>query len=54
MRSKVANYPVEKLEALVLSVAQQHLRVIELFGLVMGFLIGVGQAVFFYITHNGR
>ncbi len=52
VRTKVANYPVEKLEALVLSVAQQHLRVIELFGLAMGFLIGVGQAIFFYVTHK--
>jgi uncharacterized membrane protein YheB (UPF0754 family) len=54
VRQKVADYPVEKLEALVLSVAQQHLRVIEMFGLVMGFVIGIGQAVFFYVTHTGR
>ncbi len=52
VRMKVANYPVEKLEALVLSVAQQHLRVIELFGLMMGFLIGIAQALFFYVTHK--
>ncbi|HVG39844.1 MAG TPA: DUF445 family protein [Pyrinomonadaceae bacterium] len=43
VRRKVADYPVEKLESLVLSVAQQHLRTIELFGLVMGFFIGVAQ-----------
>ncbi|MBA2341130.1 MAG: DUF445 family protein [Pyrinomonadaceae bacterium] len=44
VRNKVSEYPVEKLEALVLSVAKQHLRTIELFGLLLGFLLGVGQA----------
>ncbi len=47
VRQKVSNYPVEKLETLVLSVAQQHLRTIELFGLVIGFLLGIGQAGYF-------
>ncbi|MBA2504035.1 MAG: DUF445 family protein, partial [Pyrinomonadaceae bacterium] len=50
VRKKVSDYPVEKLEALVLSVAKQHLRTIELFGLLLGFLLGVGQAVYFYLT----
>ncbi|MEJ7616014.1 MAG: DUF445 family protein [Pyrinomonadaceae bacterium] len=45
VRHKVAEYPVEKLETLVLSIAQQHLRTIELFGLVLGFFIGVFQLV---------
>ena len=45
VRKKVSDYPVEKLEALVLSVAKQHLRTIELFGLLLGFLLGVGQAL---------
>ncbi len=45
VRHKVGEYPVEKLETLVLSVAQQHLRTIELFGLVLGFFIGVVQLV---------
>lgn len=52
VRRKVADYPVEKLEALVLSVAQQHLRTIELFGLVMGFFIGVAQPFLFKLFNT--
>jgi uncharacterized membrane protein YheB (UPF0754 family) len=48
VREKVAGYPIEKLEALVLSVAKQHLRTIELFGLVLGFILGLGQAAYTY------
>ncbi|HYN86532.1 MAG TPA: DUF445 family protein [Pyrinomonadaceae bacterium] len=48
VRDKVATYPVEKLEELVLSVAKQHLRTIELFGAVIGFIIGVAQAAYLY------
>ena len=43
------NYPVEKLEALVLSVAKEHLRTIELFGAGFGLAIGILQAIQFYI-----
>lgn len=49
VRKKVSDYPVEKLEALVLSVAEHHLKTIELFGAAIGFLIGVGQAIFFWL-----
>ncbi|GAC1446702.1 MAG: hypothetical protein NVSMB56_07890 [Pyrinomonadaceae bacterium] len=45
VRQKVEEYPVEKLEALVLSVSKEHLRTIELFGLYMGFAIGVFQVL---------
>ncbi|MDT5060518.1 MAG: hypothetical protein QOH63_977 [Acidobacteriota bacterium] len=48
VRQKVAGYPVEKLEELVLSVAQQHLKTIELFGAVIGFVIGIAQAAYFW------
>ncbi len=51
VRKKVSDYPIEKLEALVLSVAQQHLKTIELFGAIIGFFIGVGQAVYFWLTY---
>jgi uncharacterized membrane protein YheB (UPF0754 family) len=51
VRTKVSNYPVEKLEALVLSVAQQHLRKIELFGAVIGLFLGLSQAVYFGIKY---
>ncbi|HEX8140806.1 MAG TPA: DUF445 family protein [Pyrinomonadaceae bacterium] len=46
VRRKVADYPTEKLEALVLSVAQQHLKTIELFGAVIGLMIGILQAAY--------
>jgi uncharacterized membrane protein YheB (UPF0754 family) len=46
VRKKVSEYPIEKLEELVLSVAQHHLKTIELFGAVIGFFIGVGQAIY--------
>jgi uncharacterized membrane protein YheB (UPF0754 family) len=46
VRRKVAVYPAEKLEALILSVARQHLKTIELFGGVMGFIIGLVQSLF--------
>jgi uncharacterized membrane protein YheB (UPF0754 family) len=51
VRKKVSDYPLEKLEELVLSVAQHHLKTIELFGAVIGFFIGVGQAVYFWFTY---
>ena len=49
VREKVAEYPPEKLEKLVLSVAGEHLRTIELFGAVFGFIIGVLQAIQFFL-----
>ena len=48
VKQKVSGYPVEKLEALVLSVAKQHLKTIELFGAVIGFVIGLMQAGYLY------
>ncbi|HVF46731.1 MAG TPA: DUF445 family protein, partial [Pyrinomonadaceae bacterium] len=52
VREKIQNYPPEKLESLVMSVAKEHLRTIELFGALFGFFIGVVQAVQFYIYAN--
>jgi uncharacterized membrane protein YheB (UPF0754 family) len=54
VRKKVSDYPIEKLEELVLSVAQQHLKTIELFGAIIGFFIGVGQAIYFWFTYHPR
>jgi uncharacterized membrane protein YheB (UPF0754 family) len=51
VRKKVSDYPLAKLEELVLSVAQQHLKTIELFGAIIGFFIGVGQAIYFWFTY---
>lgn len=51
VRQKVSDYPLAKLEALVLSVAQHHLKTIELFGAIIGFWIGVGQAIYFWFTY---
>ncbi len=50
VRRKVSDYPTERLESLVLSVAQQHLKTIELFGAVIGFFIGIGQAFYFWFS----
>ena len=44
VREKINQYPVEKLESLVMSVAKEHLRTIELFGALFGFVIGVVQS----------
>ena len=52
VRKKVSEYPIEKLEELVLSVARHHLKTIELFGAIIGFFIGVGQAIYFWLTYN--
>ena len=49
VREKIKNYPAEKLESLVMSVAKEHLRTIELFGALFGFIIGVLQSIQFYI-----
>ncbi len=49
VREKVNNYPAEKLESLVLSVAKEHLTKIELFGAFFGLIIGIGQAIQFYL-----
>ena len=54
VRRKVSDYPIEKLEELVLSVAQHHLKTIELFGAIIGFFIGVGQAICFWFTYHPR
>lgn len=47
VEQKVGSYPVEKLETLVLSIAGTHLRTIEMFGLVIGFLLGIAQVAYF-------
>jgi uncharacterized membrane protein YheB (UPF0754 family) len=54
VRQKVSDYPIEKLEALVLSVAQHHLKTIELFGAIIGLWIGVGQAICFWFTYGPK
>jgi uncharacterized membrane protein YheB (UPF0754 family) len=48
VREKINLYPVEKLESLVLSVAKEHLRTIELFGALFGLIIGIVQVVVSY------
>ncbi len=54
VRQKVSDYPIAKLEALVLSVAQHHLKTIELFGAIIGFWIGLGQAIYFWFTYTPK
>ncbi len=48
VREKINTYPAEKLESLVLSVAKEHLRTIELFGAGFGLALGIAQAIQFY------
>jgi uncharacterized membrane protein YheB (UPF0754 family) len=52
VRKKVSDYPLTKLEELVLSVAKDQLKTIELFGAVIGFFIGVAQAIYFWFTYH--
>ncbi len=51
VREKINNYPVEKLESLVMSIAKEHLRTIEFAGAIFGFLLGVGQIGFIRLIH---
>ena len=51
VRRKVSDYPLDKLEELVMLVAEHHLKKIELFGAVIGFWIGLGQAIYFWFTY---
>lgn len=48
VRQKINSYPAEKLEELVLSVAKEHLRTIELFGAIFGLIIGLIQSILSY------
>jgi len=45
---KVAAFPLDKLEALILQVAAKELRAIEILGGVLGILIGIGQVALLY------
>ena len=55
VRKKVSDYPVEKLEALVLSVARHHLKTIKIFVGGIGFFLGWGGGIFFWLTsHPGE
>jgi uncharacterized membrane protein YheB (UPF0754 family) len=53
VKERVNNFPVEKLESLILSVAKEHLRTIELFGAGFGFVIGVVQGILHYYFAKG-
>lgn len=52
VKQKIMTYPVEKLEALVMSVAKEHLRTIELFGALFGLIIGVVQGALIYLRET--
>jgi uncharacterized membrane protein YheB (UPF0754 family) len=54
VREKIMNYPVEKLEALILSVAKEHLRTIEFFGFFFGLLIGIVQGFLHWYFAKGH
>ena len=48
VEEKVAAFPVQKLESLVLQVAAKELRAIEILGGVLGIVIGLGQVLLLY------
>lgn len=50
VREKVAAFPVEKLESLILRIAARELRSIEILGGVLGIIIGLGQVALLYFT----
>lgn len=50
---KVAAFPVEKLEILVLQVASKELRAIEILGGVLGIIIGLGQVLLLQFLETG-
>lgn len=54
VREKIMLYPVEKLEALVMSVAKEHLRTIELFGAGFGLFLGIVQSLLHYYSFTTR
>lgn len=54
VREKIMHFPVEKLESLILSVAKEHLRTIELFGAFFGLVIGVAQALLHWYYSRGH
>ena len=54
VRDKVSAFPLERLERLVLSVAGQHLRKIELAGLAIGFVLGLAQALYILLRFGLR
>ena len=53
VREKIINYPAEKLEALILSVAKEHLRTIEFFGAFFGLVIGIVQGILHWYFAKG-
>lgn len=53
VREKIMTFPVEKLEALILSVAKEHLRTIEFFGFFFGLVIGVVQGFLHWYFSKG-
>ena len=50
---KVAGFPVEKLESLVLQLAAKELRAIEILGGVLGVIIGLGQVALLHFIEFG-
>lgn len=49
VKKKVENFDLEKLESLVMKVAQQELRMIEWLGGVLGFIVGIGQLALLWV-----
>ncbi len=48
IKDKITSFPIIKIEELVLRISAKELEHIEVFGGVLGFLIGIGQATLLY------
>ncbi|HPA47069.1 MAG TPA: DUF445 family protein [bacterium] len=49
LRNRIANWPVEDVEQVTRSVAGREMRGIEMAGAILGFLVGIIQAVVLYL-----
>ena len=50
VRSKVENFSMDKLEEILYSIMRKEFRFIEIIGAVLGFVIGILQALFFFFA----
>ncbi|MBN2705697.1 MAG: DUF445 family protein, partial [Deltaproteobacteria bacterium] len=50
VEERINNLPVEKVEDLLLGIMREHFTYINLFGALVGALIGIGQVILFYFS----
>ncbi|MHB8917959.1 MAG: DUF445 family protein, partial [Desulfocucumaceae bacterium] len=52
VEARINNFSLERLEKMIVSVSARELKHIEILGGVLGFLIGLVQAVIFYLFNG--